>query len=1339
MSITLSHPRPVSKLFQNPVASPSVRPAVASRWRWLCASLIALVCLASARGEGAYDLRKLTAVGDTFQGSEGQLIFRVRQAAANGLGVVAFTAEYGDPASSFKDPLAVGLFVQSDGAPRLVATLPGGGDGNGDYICAINDRGTIAVARPPGELRVFPAQGPVRTLESGDPAPFGSLSFSTIIVNPERFLGETDEVAFGSSLSDNRAGVFRFGPLGVRLVALQGEPIPDRPGREFDAPRIPRISGTQVVFATAGELFLDDGNRVQTVVSRGQPAPEGGILESIQMADVNSEGRIGFLATDQSHAIRVFEYHQGTLRQILSPSTVPPVPGPEINLVQSLYAGEDGSIYFSAVSNASGGIYRWRSGAISKVVADGDRAPSGGRFEVSLSTEGQYHPIPPLNLRALVFPRPNRAGDLVFEASAGNLDPTRRPFLWTSGEMISLDFDRLPADGSDRVVASISPIHVDDQKRVLALADLCCGGLFRDALFAFQPTGPRRLWLPFLAGGGPQGSLEVTTRLELANPSPYEARVVVSPGGGAEALYPPANLAVAGNGAVAIPSQASGSYRRGYAVLDVEGGGQIQANASVRLFRDGALISQAGVPAAGPIQDAQALIDQSDSADNGLAIANPSATDSAVDLTLSDREGRILGVRTIDLDAGRQFSQVVTEIFDETRDPDFLGVLRMQTPDGLEPPLIASLRQSELLISSVPVAPPPSNSAARSLTGLLAHRPRQVLGDGAGSLAVSDDRGAIRLISREAARVILAENATLPGGEALIGFTPSLLLDFTPQGGLLFAVVLEGNRLGLYRWREERVEKVLVDGDTISGATIRLPLSSFAVDRDSRGRIVVGGPQLVVIDEAPRLRLTGEALIEGSTEAWGPFRRVIAAEDGRVFFQSGKAVGVLADDRIDLVALAGQASSTGGFTPEFFLDAYLPPQGDLRLAVLGMVGEQQTIAIFERRPQGLVKLLAEGEPAPGLPGFFIRNLDAGSLRVNSGGDAIVVAGVAGPGDPKTFIVALLIPAQGDPRVFVADAGLAAASGVAPGADFFLEYFGEPLSWSDTGRLLFTALDFQGGRQVLISDGETVTPVISQGDVFSLDSRGRPILVLSVGPALGFLDDGAALVDATLFDGAKQVTALVAAPAGASREYFFPHAANAEIGGVQVRTKFLLSNPGSATSRVEIDRFNRDGSLAGADSLVLDPGRTRSFEAEDAAWVGWARIRTAGGAISVLARLSLRQNGRLVTETTVPESELRLRATLDTRFASNRQTALAIANPWDQPVEITLILDAGDPDTAREETLVLEARGQRAFFVADLFAGDEESSDGRLLIRAEVPVSMVSLRQEGLTLTAHPID
>ncbi len=1322
------------------------------KWSFIAVPLLFAITLVPIRAEGFSNLERRAAEGDSVEGLPGSIVEKIFEIRSNRGGLLAFTAEFGSADASSPTPRRLGIVLQDQGAPRLAADLTALEQDDPSlsflYYFSVNRHATVAVVSEIAGVYLFPRFGPALGVLQGDVAPVqpSGTTFSSFVGQSDGFLGQEDEMFFLSVLSDGRKGLFGFSSSGVRRVALEGEPVPDRPGAAIGPIlRGFRTVGGRIAFAAGGDVFVADGLNVRSVAAHDQLLPTGDAFSRADGIDINSSGEVLIASVSGQRPQLTLFTEAGAISVYDDSVRLEGIGEEPVFLSDSVYLDDSHRVWFGVANNSRGGIFGWRDGNVTKIAADGDRSPAGNILYVSSQLTTFPGPPPPF-FSYVYFPRPDAMGNVAFEAVDSGLGHGR--FQWRDGRVEPIDFRS--QDGGDRLLLSLWLVGPDGDGTILAIGTLCCGALSK-GIYNAAPAGSRPLVLPYVAAGGSRETLLIHTQVEISNTSPYPAHTELTVFSRPGPLFNPLQdgpRLEAGDFA-RIDSRSEGPLGRGFSLVESAGGGFINANAAIRLERGGSLISQVGLAASDRVRQGSVLVDQSGSADTGLAVFNPGMSPLDLEVRLLDDGGTQVGQETVHLEAGEQVSGFVSEMFPAARGPDFLGSLRIEslTEAGF---VAAGLRQAGLLLSALPLRTATS-LPGRGLSTFFPKSAERILTNENGAVAISAG-SAIRVVTRQQSVPVLNKDTVLPGGVQQSSDSPQVrLIDWNADMALLFTARLEDNRVGMYVWSAGEIQQVLADGQEVHGFPVALDADGEAASRNQAGIIAAGGRQVVVFDPAPRLLVTSDSPIESSGgEDWGLFRQVVVDSAGDVYFRTDRAIGRASGSGIDLVARVGGPLEGTSLRPDRFLQIRLDPDGDLLLGFSGLFGLTTLNAIARYSGGSFEPVWFPNMGIQGLPGFGARQIDAFGFRVNAAGE-VLVNGLAYEVAGERFVqVFVRVPRGGVPTLFVLESGND-LTGVPPGAEFhFASHIGDTFWWSDDGVLLFQALDRHGEIAAFMASARQVVRIVGLGDAFSRGPDGQMLQVSEVGSVAGFGPKGVPLVNSLYLNGdGESSDALLEAAGAGGQERFLPIVASGQFAGTRFESRLLVSNHGDSEATIELTPTTSDGLTLATRELRLPPGAvaTPDLELEDG-FLGWMRVRTFGGSTSAQERLSIYRGSALVAEATVPESGLRTKGMIDTRFATAAHTGLAVANPWNGPVAVHFTLDTGDPATTRTQRISLDGREQRSIFVSELFPPIFVSAsvqdpgfpvEGILRIDSTAPVAMIALRQEGIVMTTQGIE
>ncbi len=129
----------------------------------------------------------------------------------------------------------------------------------------------------------------------------------------------------------------------------------------------------------------------------------------------------------------------------------------------------------------------------------------------------------------------------------------------------------------------------------------------------------------------------------------------------ASGVAPPVPFLLNSRGILSLQAVLSGDAISGYARL--AGGQQFVGSALIRAMHGDVILSEAATGLRRPARHFTVYVDNSDDADSGYAIANPSDAQATVSLILRDREGVVKDMAAIDLLPGRHIAEFARERF----------------------------------------------------------------------------------------------------------------------------------------------------------------------------------------------------------------------------------------------------------------------------------------------------------------------------------------------------------------------------------------------------------------------------------------------------------------------------------------------------------------------------------------------------------------------------------------------------------------------------------------------------------------------------------------------------
>ena len=205
---------------------------------------------------------------------------------------------------------------------------------------SINDSGQIAftaLTGPVSGLFLYTGGELVQIAVYGDPAPGGDAFgvFGYVSINLQ------GQIAFSANLASGEQGIFLVDGGEITAIAQTGD-APSRCGA-FGALVGPSLnSNSEIAFTgrvPAGyTVFVYDGTQIESVACPGDPAPGGGTFRRSLWAFMNNDGQVVFQSDLSSPlgATGIFLYQQGELSVVARYGD----PGPEGELIGSTYVPE---------------------------------------------------------------------------------------------------------------------------------------------------------------------------------------------------------------------------------------------------------------------------------------------------------------------------------------------------------------------------------------------------------------------------------------------------------------------------------------------------------------------------------------------------------------------------------------------------------------------------------------------------------------------------------------------------------------------------------------------------------------------------------------------------------------------------------------------------------------------------------------------------------------------------------------------------------------------------------------------------------------------------------------
>ena len=170
-------------------------------------------------------------------------------------------------------------------------------------------------------------------------------------------------------------------------------------------------------------------------------------------------------------------------------------------------------------------------------------------------------------------------------------------------------------------------------------------------------------------------------------------------------------------------------------------------------------------------------------------------------------------------------------------------------------------------------------------------------------------------------------------------------------------------------------------------------------------------------------------------------------------------------------------------------------------------------------------------------------------------------------------------------------------------------------------------------------------------------------------------------------------------------------------------RFLLTIAGCLAAAAGLNAQSFDIPANGGASITTagDQPRTNS---------GQVRVVASPATPAGMAVFGYRVNGTLAAEATVPASPMTRSARIYAELANQVNTGLAVANPGNQPVDVSFSFVSSNGDPSRQGILSLPANGQTARFIDQEPFSATAPFVGTLTLTAPTPIVVIALR--GLT-------
>ena len=238
---------------------------------------------------------------------------------------------------------------------------------------------------------------------------------------------------------------------------------------------------------------------------------------------------------------------------------------------------------------------------------------------------------------------------------------------------------------------------------------------------------------------------------------------------------------------------------------------------------------------------------------------------------------------------------------------------------------------------------------------------------------------------------------------------------------------------------------------------------------------------------------------------------------------------------------------------------------------------------------------------------------------------------------------------------------------------------------------------------------------------------------------------------------------------------FAHMGDGDFPGQKepLQTGYVLVNNSGQPAAGEIHFFGNDGGpleltvdevVGSSFPFALNPGQIKRLTTDGVGELkeGWARVRSDQPIVVTSNFGAFREDGSVITDVGVGESELGTEFTIFADTIGSNDTGVAVSNPDDEQaldIEITLRDAAGND--VDQEMLHLEARGHLAAFLGQLFpdVGAINEFEGTVVLRSTtaalaaaesglsvdpqgeppmLPFAGLTLRISGLVFTSVPM-
>ena len=188
-------------------------------------------------------------------------------------------------------------------------------------------------------------------------------------------------------------------PLTISPVVVSGDRAPGGGtfGKFQERPMLTDAGATIFVAtvrggATALGIFLTSGGAITKVAAQGDATPIGGTFQNFKLGrpSPTPSGKVVFVAAvaGGKASKAIFLVSQGAIRKVVALGDPTPIGGTFDDIDERPSVNDDETVVLTASIKggpSSGGVFLFAKGALTKLVAEGDPAPIGGKFARSYS------------------------------------------------------------------------------------------------------------------------------------------------------------------------------------------------------------------------------------------------------------------------------------------------------------------------------------------------------------------------------------------------------------------------------------------------------------------------------------------------------------------------------------------------------------------------------------------------------------------------------------------------------------------------------------------------------------------------------------------------------------------------------------------------------------------------------------------------------------------------------------------------------------------------------------------------------------------------------------------